>query len=70
MTLDFMTCECGKAHLRGACYCDRCGAQPPRSGGTGRQQAEVPEEESAAFVAGCVALGEALVGTGGKWGVA
>ena len=69
--MDFMTCECGKVHLRGAPFCDRCGAQPPRSGGTGRPgEGTVADEAVPAFVAACEALDKALFGTRGKWGVA
>lgn len=69
--MDFMTCECGKIHLRGARFCDRCGSQPPRKAGNERVNApEVSEAEAADFVAGCVAIGEALTNTGGKWGCA
>lgn len=72
VTFDFFLCECGKAHLRGARYCDRCGAQPPRKVATGRQggSVDVPEEDVSEFVAACVAIGQALERTGGKWGCA
>lgn len=64
-------CECGGYHAPSAPFCERCGAQPPRPKGTGRQEAgEMTPEEASVFVAGAVALGEALRGTGGKWGVA
>jgi hypothetical protein len=71
MTFDFFTCECGKAHLRGARFCDRCGSQPPQRVGNERVNGtEVAEEDVSATVAAFVAIGDALVGTGGKWGCA
>lgn len=64
-------CECGAFHAMGAPFCEMCGAQPPKKAGTGRQTAgEMSEEEAAVFVQGVVALNEALLTTGGKWGVA
>ena len=69
--MQVLRCECGKHHLHGARYCDRCGAQPPRPRGTGRLEAhKVPEEEVQDFVDACTALNEALKRTGGVWGVA
>jgi len=73
MTTDFIRCECGKAHPKGARYCERCGAQPPRPHSTGRQDADVEEmtdEEAEAFVSFAIAANDALARTGGKWGVA
>lgn len=64
-------CECGCFHAPAARYCERCGAQPPRPRGTGRQEpGPLSESEASEFVATCLVLGEALKGTGGKWGVA
>lgn len=64
-------CECGCFHVPTAKFCERCGAQPPKPHGTGRQETgPMSEEEASVFVADCLVLGEALVRTGGKWGVA
>lgn len=64
-------CECDTYHAPAAKFCERCGAQPPRPKGTGRQDtAEMSEAEASVFVAGVIALNEALEATGGKWGVA
>jgi hypothetical protein len=50
---------------------DECGSQPPQRVGNERVNGtEVSEEDAPAFVAACVAIGDALVGTGGKWGCA
>lgn len=63
--------ECGTFHAPTARFCERCGAQPPRLKGTGRQEpATMTQAETSHFVASCVMLGEALKSTGGKWGVA
>lgn len=71
MTLDFFLCECGKAHWKGARFCDRCGSQPPQKVGNERVTGDgIKEGDEAAFVSACVALGEALQGTRGKWGCA
>lgn len=64
-------CECGAFHAPDARYCETCGAQPPKPRGTGRQESpQMTEEEASVFVAGVIALNEALEVTGGKWGVA
>lgn len=71
MTFDYFRCECGRAHLNGARYCERCGAQPPKRARTGRQEPTAFDEAGAAeFVAACLELNRALETTGGKWGVA
>lgn len=73
MTFEFIRCECGRCHLQGARYCERCGAQPPRKVGTGRHDADVEkmtEDEAEEFVSFAIAANDALLGTGGKWGVA
>ena len=68
-------CECGCFHAPAAKYCERCGAQPPRPRGTGRQDEGVDAErmsdaEAEEFVSFALAVNVALLGTGGKWGVA
>lgn len=70
--MHLLRCECGKFHLHGARYCDRCGAQPPRVKGTGRNEPQVVVEESevAAFIDACTAINAALEATRGVWGVA
>lgn len=71
-SVHLLRCECGKFHLHGARYCDRCGAQPPRVKGTGRNEPQVVVEESevAAFIDACTAINAALEATRGVWGVA
>lgn len=70
--MHLLRCECGKHHVHGARYCDRCGAQPPRAKGTGRvePQVTVEEHEVVAFIDACTALNAALAATRGVWGVA
>jgi len=69
--MNLLRCECGKHHLHGARYCDRCGAQPPRARGSGRLEPQsVEEADVPAFIDACTALNAALKQTGGVWGVA
>lgn len=69
--MHLLRCECGKHHVHGARYCDRCGAQPPRPKGTGRLDPQAVEEADVpAFIDACTALNAALKQTGGVWGVA
>lgn len=68
--MNFIQCECGTFHFHGACFCEGCGAQPPKPHGTGRDDANMDDSNAEDFCATVIALTRALESTRGKWGVA
>ncbi len=69
--MNLPACGCGHFVVPDARYCEWCGAQPPsRFIATRVVKDGMTQEEMEHFAMVCVAIGEALRCTRGKWGVA